>query len=119
MLKNGTIEPSMSDWSSPCVLVNKPDRSVRFGTDYWKVNAITKTDSYPIPQVDDCIDKVEGSTFIMKLDLLKSYWYIPLADRAKEIQSLWPLMASTNIVSWYLEWKSHKLHSNRWWTIAW
>lgn len=34
MLENGIIEPSYSDWSSPCMLVSKSDKSYRFRTDY-------------------------------------------------------------------------------------
>ena len=52
MLDNGITEPSCSDWSSPCVLVSKPDKSY-FCTDFRKVNRVTKTDSYPIPRIDD------------------------------------------------------------------
>ena len=40
------------------VLVPKPDGSTRFCTDYRKVNAVSKTDAFPIPRVDDCVDKV-------------------------------------------------------------
>ncbi|XP_059827433.1 alpha-2,8-sialyltransferase 8F-like [Hypanus sabinus] len=57
MLATGIIRQSTSDWASPCVLVPKPNGSMRFCTDYRKINAITKTDVYPIPRVDDCIDK--------------------------------------------------------------
>ena len=49
MLKNGIIEPSKSPWSSPCVLVQKADGTFRFCIDFWKINGIYKTDSYPIP----------------------------------------------------------------------
>lgn len=58
MLENDMIEPSSSPWSSPCLLVPKPDGSFRFCTDFRKVNSITKTDSYPLPRIEDCIDKV-------------------------------------------------------------
>ena len=58
MLKHGIIQPSLSNWSSTCVLVPKPDGSTRFCTDYRKVNAGSKTDAFPIPRVDDCVDKV-------------------------------------------------------------
>ena len=69
MLQNDIIEPSSSDWSSPCILVPKPDGSYRFCTDFRKLNAVTKTDSYPIPRIDDCIDKIGPAKFVSKFDL--------------------------------------------------
>jgi len=67
MLGNGIIEPSRS------IMVPKPGGSVRFCTDYRKVNAHTKTDSYPIPRIDDCIDKIGKAKYITKCDLVKGY----------------------------------------------
>ena len=34
MLQNDIIEPSLSDWSSPCLLLPKPDGSYRLCTDF-------------------------------------------------------------------------------------
>ena len=48
-LDNDLIEPSQSDWSSPCILVPKPDGAFRMCTDYRKVNSVTETDSFPVP----------------------------------------------------------------------
>ena len=87
MLQNNIIEPSNSEWSSPCILVPKPDGSYRFVTDFRKVNQCSKTDSFPIPRIDDCIDKIGNSKFVSKFDLLKGYWQVPLTDRAKEISA--------------------------------
>ena len=87
MLDNDIIEPSKSEWSSPCVLVPKPDGSYRFCTDYRKVNSVTKTDSYPIPRIDDCIDKIGTAKFVSKFDMLKGYWQVPLTQKAKEISA--------------------------------
>ena len=87
MLQNDIIEPSSSDWSSPCILVPKPDGSYRFCTDFRKLNAVTKTDSYPIPRIDDCIDKIGPAKFVSKFDLLKGYWQVPLTERAKRVSA--------------------------------
>ena len=56
-------------------------------TDYRKVNSVTKTDSFPIPRTDDCIDKVGNSKYVTKFDLLKGFWPVPLTDRAKEVSA--------------------------------
>ena len=94
MLKHDIIEPSAS---SPCVLVPKADNSLRFCTDYRKVNAVTKTDSYPIPRIDDLIDKICDANFVTKIDLLSAYFQIPLSPRAQEISSFaLPLMVYLN-----------------------
>ena len=87
MMENGIIEHSNSDWSSPCVLVPKPDGSFRLCTDFRKLNAITKTDSYPIPRIDDCIDRVGHAKYVSKLDLLKGYWQVPLTEGAKRVSA--------------------------------
>ena len=46
MLKNGIIEESQSNWSSPYILVRKHDGGFRFCTDFRKVNGKTKSDSF-------------------------------------------------------------------------
>ena len=50
LLDNDFIEPSQSDWSSPCILM--PDGTFRMCTDYRKVNSVTKTDSFPVSRMD-------------------------------------------------------------------
>ena len=49
LLEKDFIEPSNSSWSSPCILVPKPDGSYRMCTNYRKVNSVTKTNTFPIP----------------------------------------------------------------------
>ena len=85
MLRMGLIRPGMSEWSSPVVLVPKGDGSQRFCIDFRKVNNIIKKDSFPLPRIDECIEKIGASKFISKLDLLKGFWQIGLSARAQEI----------------------------------
>ncbi len=70
MICHDIAVPSQSPWSSPCLLVPKPDASFRFCTDYRKVNKITKADSFPLPRMEDCVDRVGSANFVSKLDLL-------------------------------------------------
>ena len=71
LLDNDFIEPRKSNWSSPCLLVPKPDQSYRMCTDYRKHNSVTKTDTFAIPRIDDCIDKVGKAKYVTKIDLRK------------------------------------------------
>lgn len=87
MLQHGIAEPSASSWSSPCLLVDKSDKTPRFCTDFRKVNSVTKPDCFPLPRLEDCIDRVGSASFVTKLDLLKGYWQVPLTDRAREISA--------------------------------
>ena len=87
MLENDIIEESQSNWSSPCILVPKHDGGFRFCTDFRKVNDKTKSDSFPIPRIADCIDQIGNAKFVSTFDMLKGYLQVPLTQRAREISA--------------------------------
>ncbi|CAM4533891.1 unnamed protein product, partial [Caretta caretta] len=84
MLELGIIEESHSQWSSPIVLVPKPDGTTRFCNDFRWLNEISKFDAYPIPYIDELVDHLGNARFLTTLDLTKGYWQIPLAKDANE-----------------------------------
>lgn len=51
------------------------------------MNVLTKTDSFPIPRIDDCIDNIGNAEFVSKFYLLKGFWQVPLTEQAKEISA--------------------------------
>ena len=74
LLDNDFIELSHSKWSSPCILVPKPDGTFRMCTDYRKVNSVTKgRDTFPILQIDDCIDSIGQAKYVTNLICLKDF----------------------------------------------
>jgi len=87
LLENDLARPSCSPWSSPCLLVPKPDGTFRFCTDFRKVNAVTVPDSYPLPRMEDCVDNLGSARFVTKLDMLKGYWQVPLTSQASDISA--------------------------------
>ena len=84
MLDLGIIEESNSAWSSPFIMVPKPDGSTRFCVNYKKVNKLSKFDAYPMPLIEEVIEKIGPAKYISKLDLCKGYWQIPLTERSKQ-----------------------------------
>ena len=78
---------SLSQVRAPCLLVPKPDQSYRMCTDFRKLNSVTKTDTFPIPRIDDCIDKVGKAKYVTKIDLLKVFYQVPLTERAMELSA--------------------------------
>ncbi|KAI2655654.1 Retrovirus-related Pol polyprotein from transposon 17.6 [Labeo rohita] len=59
MLEMGIVEPSQSEWSSPILLVPKKDGGVRFCTDFRKLNSVSCFDSYPMPRIDELIERLD------------------------------------------------------------
>ncbi|KAL2081694.1 hypothetical protein ACEWY4_023547 [Coilia grayii] len=85
MLSLGVIEPSCSDWCSPVVLVPKRDGSIRFCIDFRQVNALSKVDPYPMPRINELVERLGKAKYITTIDLSRGYWQVPLSPRAKEV----------------------------------
>lgn len=74
LLKHDLIKPSTSPWSSPVVLAQKHDGTLRFCVDYRKLNRHTVRDAQPIPRIDDTLEALSGSKWFSCLDLASGYW---------------------------------------------
>ena len=82
MVKNGICRPSKSPWSSQVLLTRKKDGSMRFVIDYRKVNDVTVKDDYPMPNIRDLIDEVNGSNYFTCMDMPSAYWHIPMEEES-------------------------------------
>lgn len=81
----GVIEPSKSEWCSPVVLVPKKDGTTRFCIDFRYLNSVSKFDSYPMPRIEELIERLGNAKYLSTVDLCKGYWQVPLGSRSREL----------------------------------
>lgn len=83
-LKKDVIQTNDSPWSSPVVLINKPDGTKRFCVDYRNLNKVTIQNKYPISRIAELLDRLHGNNYFTTLDLKYGYWHIPVAAKHRE-----------------------------------
>ncbi len=80
LLQAGLVQKSTSPFGAPVLFVKKKDGTMRMCVDYRGLNKITVPNRYPLPRVDDLLDKLQGATVFSSLDLLSGYHQIRLQD---------------------------------------
>jgi hypothetical protein len=73
LLQNGWVTDSRSRFAAPVIFVKKADGSLRMCVDYRELNKITSKDRYPLPYIEDLLDRLHGGTVFTKLDLASGY----------------------------------------------
>ena len=68
MLDGGAIWPPQSPWCNTVVLVRKKDGGLRFCINFQQLNARTKKDSYPLPQMQETMESMVGTQFFSTMD---------------------------------------------------
>ena len=64
---SGMITQSHSPWSSPVVIVRTKEGSHHFCIDYRGLNSITKADTFPLPRIDDLLDRLTLQRFMQQV----------------------------------------------------
>lgn len=78
LLEKGVIRRSNLEYASPVVLVKKRDGSDRLCVDFRALIRVTVKDRYPLPLIDDHIDRLGSYRFFSSLDMATGFHQIPI-----------------------------------------
>ena len=83
------IEESISPWAAALVPCLKKGGKTRWAVDYQPLNAVTIADSYPLPRIQDNLERLQGARVFSTLDAAGAYHVIPVEKKTR------PLLAFT------------------------
>ena len=76
----GVCRRGKSEWASPLMVAPKPGGGWRVCGDFRRLNHATPDDKYPVRTLTDFTAELAGKKIFSKVDLLKGYHQIPVAD---------------------------------------
>lgn len=89
--------------NAPVVLVvKKRHPEIQMCIEYQGVNAITKTDFFPLPHIQDTINRLLGSSLFSTLNLATGYYQVKLKERVRISTTFFPINFSFNPILFIL-----------------
>ena len=88
------LVPSRSPFSSPVLLVGKPDGSIRLTIDYRWLNQATVKDAHPLPNIENLFVALSRSKFYTKIDCFSGFYQVqmdPASTQFTEFACEWGL----------------------------
>ena len=82
LLRLNYIRSSNSPYGFPSTLAKKKNGEPRLCIDYRALNKVTVSDKYSIPQIQDVLDRLQGSKFFSTLDMAWGYWHVKMDPRS-------------------------------------
>ena len=80
LIKLGHIVPSTSPYGAPVLFVAKKDGTLRMCIDYRGLNKISIKNRYPLPRIDEMIDRLTGANYFSIIDLCSGYHQIHISE---------------------------------------
>jgi len=78
--QRGIIRPSSSEYASPIVLVEKKNGEPRLCVDYRQLNKKIVRDRFPLPLIEDQLDKLAEAKLYCTLDLKDGFFHVPIEE---------------------------------------
>ncbi|GFX94666.1 hypothetical protein TNCV_3088951 [Trichonephila clavipes] len=103
-LEQGIVRPSSSEYASPIVLVKKKDGTTRLCVDYRRLNRKLVKDRFPLPLIEDVLDRLQGAKVYTTELMRKSIVIIYMDDLvipAKDEKGLEKLREVLEVASKY------------------
>ena len=72
----------LSPYGAPIIFIHKKTGELRMTIDYRVLNRWTKKNVYPLPWIDDLLDKLRDAQFLSAIDLASGYHQVRLAPGA-------------------------------------
>ncbi|PRP74592.1 retrotransposon nucleocapsid protein, partial [Planoprotostelium fungivorum] len=76
MTKKGLIRASKSPCGAPILFAKKKDGTLRLCVDYRRLNDMTVKSTYPLPLIDEMLDRIRTGKIFTALDLKNAYWLV-------------------------------------------
>ena len=79
-----TVRLCRSPWRAQCVVVKRDGKPQRLAIDYSQtINLYTEKDGFPIPLIEDIVNKLAVFKFFASFDLKKAYHQVPICESDK------------------------------------
>ncbi|XP_074026441.1 uncharacterized protein [Leptinotarsa decemlineata] len=86
-LRDGIVQPSSSDFASPIVIVRKKDGQARICCDYRLLNKHVIKDRFPLPLIEDVLDKLQGASVYSTIDLRNGFFHVSVEPNSVKYTS--------------------------------
>lgn len=80
LLEKNFIRVSNSPAAAPVLFVKKPGGGLRFCVDYRALNTISRKDRYPLPLVNETLERIGKAQYFTKLDIISAFHQIRVAE---------------------------------------